>query len=73
MRAKELNVYCHCGKGTICQTSLKNPDGLPVICWITEDEKIYFRGYCSKCGEEIEFSYPIMQLLFDCPKSREVL
>jgi prepilin signal peptidase PulO-like enzyme (type II secretory pathway) len=51
---------------------LVNEDGIPVAFYITEDEFIYFRGYCTKCGKEIEFRYSILEMLFDCPKDRKV-
>lgn len=72
MRAKECIIFCDC-EGQMFKTSLKNPDGKFVTFWITEDEYIYFRGLCAKCGHEIEFRYSIIQMLFDCPKDRRAL
>lgn len=72
MKAKECVVWCHCEQGVMFKTALKNPVGIPVAFWVTEDEYLYFRGYCSKCGQEFEFKYSIIQLLFDCPSNKGV-
>lgn len=72
MRAREVCINCKCG-GAIIQTSLRNDEGLPVAFWLTEDEKILFRGWCSKCGEELQFKYPLLTLLFDAPSTKEVM
>jgi hypothetical protein len=73
MRAKECVIWCSCEQGFLFKTSLKSRDGNPAFFWLTEDEHIFIRGYCSKCGEVIEFKYSIVQMLFDCPRDREVL
>lgn len=72
MRAKECILFCEC-EGQVFKTALRNPEGKFVAFWLTEDENIYFRGLCSKCGHEIEFKFSIVELLFECPRDREVL
>lgn len=72
MKARECVIWCSCGKGAMSMTSLRSTDGMHVAFWITEDEFIYFRGYCCKCGTELEFKYSIMELLFECKPNREV-
>lgn len=67
MRAKEVVIWCDCEQGALFKTSLHNSEGVPVMFWITEDEKIYLQGYCSRCGREMDFLYSLVQLLFDCP------
>lgn len=73
MRAIECVINCHCEQGVLFKTALKDRNGSPAYFWITADEHLYVRGYCSKCGEIMEFKYSIMRMLFDCPKDREVL
>lgn len=70
MTVLAMAIWCSCEHGTMFKTSITNNEGIPVMCEITSDEKILFRGYCSACGKEMEFSYPIMKLLFDCPNKR---
>lgn len=72
MRARECIIFCDC-EGQMFKTSLRNAEGQLVAFWLTEDEYIYFRGLCAKCGHEIEFRYSIVKMLFDCPRDREVL
>jgi len=40
---------------------------LPVAFWVTEDEYLFFRGLCSKCGEELEIRISIMELFLSVP------
>lgn len=72
MRAKEVIIWCDengC-KGAMKTTALANPDGAPVIFWLTEDENIHLKMYCSQCGGVIVFTYSIVQFLLDCPKDK---
>lgn len=70
MRAKECVIICDCEQGFLFKTSLKSREGKPAYFWLTEDECIFVQGYCSKCGEKVEFKYSIMRMLFDCPTER---
>jgi len=72
MRAIECVIHCECEKGSLFKTSLKSRAGIPAFFWITEDECIFIKGYCSACGQEIEFKYSILQMLFDCPNDKGV-
>jgi hypothetical protein len=72
MRLKECVVWCNCEQGTMFKTSLKKEGTKNNVLFIlTEDERIYFQGYCSGCGQSIDWSTSIIDLLFSCPKARE--
>lgn len=71
MRAIECVIHCDCEKGMLFKTSLTDRNGNPAYFWLTEDEHIYVRGKCSHCGQDVEFKYSLMKMLFDCPKDRE--
>lgn len=67
MRAKECVIRCHCERGALLVTSLKSQEGLPAFFWVTEDEKLFVRGVCSRCGDEIVYSISLLELLLSCP------
>ena len=72
MRAIDVTCNCPLCKGTMIATTLTEEHGKPVMFFLTEDEHLYFRGICSICQKEFSCRFPIMDLLFKCPKKREV-
>lgn len=71
MRLTDCSLPCPCGNGAMYFSTLQAENtGKSVMFIVTEDERIYFRGLCDYCKREFDFYYPIMQLLFDCPKER---
>jgi len=68
MKAKECVLRCHCERGAFLMTALHSAEQkLPVAFWVTEDEYLFFRGLCSKCGEELEIRISIMELFLSVP------
>lgn len=72
MKAIECVIRCHCEKGALFLSTLKaeRQNDLPAMFWVTEDEKLFFRGVCNKCGADIMYTIPIMQLFMSVPGRR---
>lgn len=72
MVLKECALPCRCGNGAMYFSTLQEEHtGKAIMFILTEDEHIYFRGLCDYCKREFEVFYPVMKLLFDCPKDKE--
>lgn len=73
MKITPIKVKClNCPHGYMGEFSQHDEKGNPIICVITEDEKIMFLGQCNFCGKQMSWAQSILQLLFDCPTDRPI-
>lgn len=68
MKKGNFGAFCpHCEEGTMVASALANSNEQFFLFYITSEGNICFDGICSNCQGQFQMSYPIMELLFQCP------